>query len=349
MDISLVIQCLGYDRPRYLQAMSESCQSGADIEAYIRSLPAQDPFQGVAMKRYHDMSTIPSRMERGGMGWLPWSDVAWAQPIPPNCDPPMGVFFKGNTGLLTQTMIGIVGTRKPSLLARDRVAETVALCTGQVSLSGGALGVDALVHDESLTAGTPTIAVLASGLDEMTPKTNLRLFHRIVDSGLGCIITEYPPGVVPKPYFFPQRNRLIAALSNRLIVVEAAKRSGAVLTANLAAQYGIDVGAFMGGYNAAQSVGCYGLIHDGAFAIATTELLCEFLGVLVPQVVDPTEDTADNTAVDPVLAIISAEPVSMDRLATALQWPMGQVIERVTVLSLQGKVLVLSGQRVVRC
>ena len=172
--------------------------------------------------------------------------------------------------------MALLGLERHPGLAPYRIETMMGLISNYCIVSGGALGVDAMVHDQALLRHLPTIAILASGLDCMMPQTNRPLFNRILDSGQGCIISECPPGVRPKAYFFPQRNRLIAALSSKLIVVEAAKRSGALLTANLALGMAADVGAMVGAFNSPQSEGCYELMNDGAMVIGNGADLCCF-------------------------------------------------------------------------
>ena len=175
------------------------------------------------------------------------------------------------------------------------------------------------------------------------PKNKSIAFQKVIRSGRGCIISECPPGVVPKPYFFPQRNRLIAALSRKVIVVEAAQRSGAVLTANLAAGLGKDVGAIVSGFNSPQSVGCYLLMNDGAYVIGNRGMFADFLGIVgshcSSDLIDISNDLLDS---------IPTEPIHVEDLSTQLAIPLDKMIEYVTSLSLNGDVIISSGQMVSR-
>ena len=181
--------------------------------------------------------------------------------------PPIALLCKGDTSLLGQKSISIVGTRNPSPYGIRVATEIAAQFVDRewVVVSGGAYGIDSAAHKGALLAEGETIAVLASGLDVIYPAGNARLFSEITESGL--LLSEYMPGVPALPHRFLNRNRLIAALGKGTMVVEAAFRSGALRTAYNAKDLNRIVMAIPGPINSPLSEGCHRLIGEGAAAI----------------------------------------------------------------------------------
>lgn len=347
MNLSFCLQCVFYDRLRLLHHIKHHVATIDDLRHYITTTYHSDnPFKRQALNRMDELSTVQKKMAIHNIHWLDSSHTHYPEQLAFLDDAPLGLFYVGNPAHLTDSLMGIVGTRRPSINVSDRLRSIVAMMTGHSTLSGGAMGIDAMVHDYSLTHRIPTVCILASGLDYMTPRINQALFERVITSNIGCIVAECPPGVRPKPYYFPHRNRLIAILANKLIVVEATKRSGAVLTANLSAGFGRDVAAIVGGYNAPQSEGCYDLINDGAYAIGNSHDLNEFLGLIhTGHAVVPSAASCGD---DQLLTMIPSDAIHIEELAHKLTIPLGTLIEHVTRLSLNGAVTISSGQMIQR-
>lgn len=181
--------------------------------------------------------------------------------------PPIALITKGNTELLDRRSLSIVGTRNPSNYGVRVASEMAANFVDRdwVITSGGAYGIDAAAHKGALIAEGETIAVLASGLDISYPAGHSRLFAEIAESGL--LISEYLPGTKALPHRFLNRNRLIAAISEGTMVVEAAFRSGSLRTARDAQELQRVVMAIPGPINSPLSEGCHRLIGEGAAAI----------------------------------------------------------------------------------
>ncbi len=179
-------------------------------------------------------------------------------------DPPPLLFLRGNPALLTLPAVAVVGSRKASEYGRGMARRMgQGLGGARVAVvSGLALGIDGAAHLGALAAGGSTIAVLGCGPDLAHPPSHRRLFGRILKHGL--IVSEFLPGESPLPHHFPRRNRLIAALSRAVVVVEAAKRSGALITVEHALDIGRDVFAVPGPVGRPQSVGVHTLIREGA-------------------------------------------------------------------------------------
>ena len=181
-------------------------------------------------------------------------------------DPPDVLYIYGDTALLQKPMIAIVGSRNASPEGEKNayhLAQALAKA-GLLIVSGLALGVDSAAHRAviELGPGHYTAAILGTGIDLVYPQQNISLSQAIGQQGL--LISEFPMGTGPKAWHFPRRNRIIAALSLGVVVIEAAKRSGSLITAHLAADLGREVFALPGSINKANSIGCHLLIQQGA-------------------------------------------------------------------------------------
>ncbi len=189
-------------------------------------------------------------------------------------DAPPWLFVRGS--IPPGPAVAIVGSRRATRygleLAR-RIGRTVG-GAGWPVVSGLALGVDAAAHEGCLEVGGSAVAVLGSGIDVWYPRGNRRLGERILESG-GGVVSEFGPGIAPEPWRFPFRNRIISGLASVVIVVEAAVRSGALITAHVAVAQGREVMAVPGDIDRATSAGCNLLIRDGAHPIATLDDLVE--------------------------------------------------------------------------
>ena len=183
--------------------------------------------------------------------------------------PPIGLTFKGNIELLNHRSIAIVGTRNPTQYGAKVASEMAANFVDRewAVVSGGAYGIDSAAHKGALIAEGETIAVLASGLDIYYPAGNARLFSAIEENGL--LISEYMPGSKALPFRFLNRNRIIAAIAEGTMVVEAAFRSGSLRTARDAAGINRKVMAIPGPINSPLSEGCHRLIGEGVAMICT--------------------------------------------------------------------------------
>ena len=179
-------------------------------------------------------------------------------------DPPLFVYFKGNIQLLNGPCVGVVGARRASpdaLAASARIGLELSKA-GVTVISGLARGVDSEAHKAALQGPGATIAVLGCGLDVYYPRENRTLQDEIAAKGL--LVSEYPPGTEPEAFQFPVRNRLISALSLGVLVVEAAGRSGSLITARIALEYGREVFAMPGKFAASKAQGSHDLIRKGA-------------------------------------------------------------------------------------
>jgi DNA processing protein len=205
-------------------------------------------------------------------------------------------------------------------------------------VSGLALGIDAIAHEAALEAGLPTIAVPGSGLeaDAIYPRTNLSLAKEILKRG-GCLLSEFPPEFSATLYSFPQRNRIMAALSKATLIVEAERKSGSLITARLATEYNKDVFTVPGSIFSLTSSGPHLLIRLGATPIASSEELLEALRLSqskekqMPLLTDMSED--EKTVCDMI-----ATPLSRDEILIKLNWPTQRLNMTLTLLELKGAI-----------
>jgi DNA protecting protein DprA len=207
---------------------------------------------------------------QSGATFLTPQDLTWPQSVNDLAAPPIGLVIKGDPKLLTGNSLAIVGTRNPTQYG-VRIAQDFA--AGFVDrdwaiISGGAYGIDAAAHKGALIAEGVTVAVIAAGIDINYPAGNARLFAEIAE--LGCLVSEVTPGTPAIPSRFLTRNRLIAALSNATLVVEAAFRSGSLRTARDAAELMRPVMAIPGPITSPVSEGCHRLIGERAAEIVTS-------------------------------------------------------------------------------
>lgn len=188
-------------------------------------------------------------------------------------DCPFVIYAKGEYKLLNEEkIISIVGSRESSEYGRKTTLKFSYLLARKnyIIVSGMAKGIDSYAHKGALAAKGKTIAVLGSGIDYIYPKENEKLYNEILEKQ-GLIISEYPLNTTPIPKYFPYRNRIISGLSDKVLITEAQKRSGSIITANLALEQGKDVYAVPGNITSYKSEGTNTLIKEGAFLVTSLE------------------------------------------------------------------------------
>ena len=208
----------------------------------------------------------------------------------PNClknipSPPKRLFVSGQLGpLLEMPKVAIVGSRKPTEYGRAVTAQMASELAraGVVIISGLALGIDAISHQSALDAGGLTIAVLPAGLNNVVPRSNLRLAEKITANN-GCLVTEYPVGTASVPQNYIARNRLIAGFSDAVLITEAGEKSGSLHTARFGLEQGKDVLAVPGSIYSANSAGCNNLIKAGAQPVTSARDVLSILGIHTTQ------------------------------------------------------------------
>ncbi|MEG0555355.1 MAG: DNA-processing protein DprA [Comamonas sp.] len=291
--------------------------------------------------------------------------ITLGHPQYPDCllqseDPPLLLFVQGSATLLQSddpwfpypATLAVVGSRNPSaqgLVNARQMAQALAE-SGLCIVSGLARGIDAAAHEGALLAGQKasrprTIAVVGTGLDQVYPSSHSALARQIAEHGL--VVSEYLLGSGPLARHFPQRNRIIAGLSQGTLVVEAALQSGSLITARLASEQGREVFAIPGSIHAPQSKGCHALLRQGAKLVETAQdVLEEFQGFNTPPARNIKAHAAikkEATAEHPLLAALGHEPMSLDALAARTGWDAAHLQAQLMELELDNRVARLPG------
>lgn len=247
--------------------------------------PPEVPTRVAARLRLPDLAARAARVRRAatalGIDVLTPGDALWPPRLAAAPLRPLVLFMRGDAAALARSpSMAVVGSRTPTPYGVDSasaIAGALARC-GVVVWSGLARGIDAIAHEASVEAGTPTVAVLAGGLDAIYPPENGGLATRIVDCG-GCLVSELPPGHRARRGHFPRRNRLLAIGVHAVVVVEASLTSGALHTARCAAEHGGDVFAVPGPWQSERSQGCHRLLAEGAQVVEDPETAVRAMGL----------------------------------------------------------------------
>ena len=218
-----------------------------------------------------------------------WHQEDYPPPLRKSPNPPIALFVAGDPSLLWQPSVAVVGSRGPTPGGRDNARDFARAfaASGLVVASGMAAGIDTAAHLATLDAGGRTIAVLGTGPDVPYPRANTDLHARIADPVVGAIVSEYLPGTGPVAFHFPSRNRVLAGLSVATVVIEAAERSGALITARLASEAGREVFAVPGSIHNPLARGCHRLIRDGAALVTCAG---DVIDALAPQIAALAQD-----------------------------------------------------------
>lgn len=235
----------------------------------LRRIPGitEAALEALKNKNLSEAEAILKCCAEKGIGILPLGDEHYPNRLRNTYDPPLVLYFMGTLpDWEAIPVIGVVGTRKATAYGMNtalRFGRQIAQC-GALVVSGGASGIDTMAMQGALDADKPVVGVLGCGVDVVYPKTNKQLFSQVIRSG--CLISEYPPKTQPKPWHFPERNRIISGISNGLLVVEAPEKSGALITAKRALEQGRDVFAVPGNIDVPACAGSNGLLQDRAMA-----------------------------------------------------------------------------------
>ena len=262
-------------------------------------------------------------------------------------DPPVLLYVKGDPALLSRQSVAVVGARSatPQGEANAEAFATVLSQGGLGIVSGLALGIDAAAHRGGLAGPGSTVAVIGTGADRIYPARNATLARRIAEAG--AIVSEYPLGTAPLAHNFPRRNRIIAGLAKGVLVVEAALKSGSLITARLATDCGREVFAIPGSIHSPVARGCHQLIRDGAKLVESAEDILEELRLDVCRTAAPAAPMpgpADDENA-PVIAALGHDPVDMDTLVQRTSLTPEALYAILLTLELEGRVSRLPGGR----
>jgi DNA processing protein len=292
---------------------------------------------------------------------LGWQDPDYPALLRRITSPPLALFVAGDPASLWHPAVAVVGSRTPSAGGRDNAhdfAHALAM-SGLAVTSGLAAGIDTAAHEGAISANGMTVAVLGTGPDVPYPRTNAGLHRRIIERH-GAIVSEHPPGTQPRREHFPARNRLLAGLTLGTLVIEAAERSGALITARLAADCGRDVFAVPGSIHNPLARGCHRLIRDGAGLVERADEVIAAIGPLASELADalrgrlaaptsvPAGRIAGATPEDPdyqrLWLALGHDPTGMDRLVSRSGLTAAELSSMLLVMELEGRVAVEHGR-----
>jgi DNA processing protein len=275
---------------------------------------------------------------------LTYADSVYPQALLQITDPPPVLYVKGRVDLLNGRALAVVGSRNATRQGVEH-AESFSRALSDAGLtivSGLALGIDAAAHRGGLAGKASSVAVVGTGLDSVYPARNRGLAHEL--AAQGCLVSEFPLGTPPLPANFPKRNRLISGLARGCLVVEAADRSGSLITARLANEQGKDVFAIPGSIHSPLSKGCHELIKQGAKLVETAQDVLEELGMGSGSRT-PSIDAPSASNDDPVLDALGFEPCDIDTLSARSGVSAQKITAMLTQWEVDGIVEALPGGR----
>jgi len=336
----------------------ELCRALGGPEAVLRAsadaLCAHGLGAAVAARTGAAAGLAPRQREqaaRAGAEILTWDDPAYPARLRTIADPPLALFVRGALGELEHA-VAVVGARRAGEYGR-RTARTLArelAQAGTVVVSGLAAGIDGAAHEGALEAGGRTIAVMATGIDDVYPTWHRALAQRIASSG--ALVTEFPVGTAALPRHFPQRNRIVSGLAMAVIVVEAAEGSGSLITARYALEQGREVFAVPGPIGDGRHRGSHRLLQQGATLVTGTD---DVLDVLAPALRARLagERVRAETAVltleeRRILEAVGDGDAHVDEIVMRAACPANESLETLLALELRGLVEQRPGARFVR-
>ncbi len=333
---------------------------GGPADVWTKGVAELSAVEGIGDERARAISSfrawdeVDAELERAaarGLSCLAYGDDDYPAPLAEIYDPPPVLYYKGDVTRWPGVMVAVVGTRRPTDYG---VHATAFLCEplaegGVGIVSGMAKGIDACAHRAALKAGGFTVAVLGCGADVAYPPENDALYREICERGV--VVSEFPPGAPPEPANFPRRNRVISGLAAGVLVVEAGEKSGALITAALAAEQGREVFAVPGSIFAPTSAGCRRLIQSGAKAAGTAlEILEEIAPAFAPARPEravPTQLALAALGGDEqtMLERVAGEARAADDLAAALGWEPWRAAAALLNLEIAGLIEKIPGNQ----
>lgn len=346
---------------RLVERFGSASEAVHQLPEFIKETQARSVSLAAQKQAEKELDTINKR----GFEAVTWSDASYPEALKPLEDAPPVLICRGNIQNLQAESVAIVGARNASIQARKFAAKLARELSqaGYVVTSGFARGIDTSVH-EAASNGLTT-AVMAGGVDIIYPPENKNLYKSLCEEGL-CV-SECPLGEAPTARHFPRRNRIIAGLSRVTIVVEAAKRSGSLITARLAAEMGRDVGAVPGFPGDPRSEGANSLIKDGASVITSVDDVLELLSSpFQPRIMHQKQQTTlgleleipseavenneveakDLTSDQKMMSLLSKQAVHIDELVRGMNVPVQDIQTALLKYELEGKIQRLPGNRV---
>lgn len=295
-----------------------------------------------------DLEKLWAKIESQGIKIFTWEDETYPQRLKEIDQPPPVLYIRGEYLPDDLFAVAIVGTRRVTAYGRQITEELggYLASNGITMVSGLARGVDAIAHQTALKAGGRTIGVLGSGVDRIYPPEHRGLAEKMMESG--AIVSDYAPGTPPDASNFPPRNRIISGLSLAVVVIEAGETSGALITAEFAAEQGREVFAVPGSILAPQSKGTNKLIQNGALPLLSVNDLMQALNLTrmgehkAARKIIPSDETEAR-----LLTVLGAEPLHVDEIRKQTELPIEKVSATLALMELKGMVRQVGGMNYV--
>jgi len=328
-----------------------------DLESAWRAAPADLAEAGLGAKVIErviqarekmDLEKIWEQIARQGIQILTWEDEAYPSRLKEIDQPPPVLYVRGEYLPEDAFAVALVGTRRVTPYGRQITEEIAAFlaANGMTVISGLARGVDAIAHTAALKAGGRTLGILGSGVDRIYPPEHRALAEQMMERG--AIISDYAPGTPPEASNFPPRNRIISGLSLAVVVIEAGETSGALITAEFAAEQGREVFAVPGSILAPQSKGTNKLIQQGALPLLNASDLMQALNLTRVGEQKAARKALPADAVEAqLLAVLGEQPVHVDELRNQTGLPIEKVSATLTLMELKGMVRQVGGMHYV--
>ena len=328
-----------------------------DLESAWKASPAELAQAGLGLKVIErvvqaresvDLEKVWAKIEKQGIKILTWHDETYPQRLKEIDQPPPVLYIRGEYLPDDLFAVAIVGTRRVTSYGRQITEELSSFlaANSMTVISGLARGVDAIAHQTSLKAGGRTIAVLGSGVDKIYPPEHRALAEQMMERG--CIISDYAPGTPPEASNFPPRNRIISGLSLAVVVVEAGETSGALITAEFAAEQGREVFAVPGSILAPQSKGTNKLIQNGALPLLSVNDLMQALDITRVGEQKAVRKIMPADAIEAkLLTVLTQEPLHVDEIRNQSELPIEKVSAALVLMELKGMVRQVGGMNYV--
>jgi DNA processing protein len=300
------------------------------------------------IRREVDLARVWSQIEKQNIQILTWDDELYPPRLKEIDQPPPVLYVRGEWTAEDEFAVAIVGTRRVTPYGRQITEELAAFLAGNgiTVVSGLARGVDAVAHQAALRAGGRTVAVLGSGVDKIYPPEHRQLAEQMMKQG--ALVSDYAPGTPPEAANFPPRNRIISGLSMATVVVEAGETSGALITAEFAAEQGREVFAVPGSILAPQSKGTNKLIQQGAQPLLSVNDIMQALNLTRVGVQKAARKALPADAVEAqLLSALGDQPVHVDELRNQTGLPIEKVSATLTLMELKGMVRQVGGMNYV--
>ncbi len=337
--------------------MQALIQHFGDLELAWKAAPVDLAQAGLSLKLIEritqaresiDLEKLWTKIASQGINILTWEDEAYPQRLKEIDQPPPVLYVRGEYLPDDLFAVAIVGTRRVTPYGRQITEELSSFlaANGITVVSGLARGVDAIAHQTSLQAGGRTIAVLGSGVDKIYPPEHRALAEQML--ARGALISDYAPGTPPDASNFPPRNRIISGLSLAVVVVEAGETSGALITAEFAAEQGREIFAVPGSILAPQSKGTNKLIQNGALPLLSVNDLMQALDLTrvgehkAARKIIPTDETEAR-----LMNVLGDEPLHVDEIRSQTELPIEKVSAALALMELKGMVRQVGGMNYV--